>query len=154
MKALPYEQAEDHLAEAVFIILTNPLDTMAYLAMKTAKVEPHRVVGQAGILDSARMRAFVGKEIAQLVSLAFATGGIDAGGLSQRLADKLMTDETAKTLDPLRETLRLTDEVTLRTREGQTSLARVGGDDFTLIFEELDHPEDAATRRLLGKAKG
>ena len=60
--------------------------------------------------DIGRMRAFVGKEIAQLVNLAFATGGVDAGGLSQRLADKLMTDETAKTLDPLRQTLRLSGE--------------------------------------------
>ena len=49
--------------DAIFIILTNPLDAMAYLAMKVAKVEPHRVVGQAGILDSARMRAFVAMEL-------------------------------------------------------------------------------------------
>jgi malate dehydrogenase len=48
---------------ALFIILTNPLDPMAYLAMKAAGVEPHRVIGQAGILDSARMRAFVSMEL-------------------------------------------------------------------------------------------
>ena len=49
--------------EAIFIILTNPLDTMAYLAMKVGNLPPHRVVGQAGILDSARMRAFVAMEL-------------------------------------------------------------------------------------------
>jgi malate dehydrogenase len=49
--------------EAIFIILTNPLDAMAYLAMKVAGVAPERVVGQAGILDSARMRAFVAMEL-------------------------------------------------------------------------------------------
>ena len=48
--------------EAIFIILTNPLDTMAYLAMKTGKLPRERIVGQAGILDSARMRAFVALE--------------------------------------------------------------------------------------------
>lgn len=48
---------------AIFVILTNPLDVMAYLAMKVAGVEPHRVVGQAGVLDSARMRAFVSMEL-------------------------------------------------------------------------------------------
>lgn len=48
--------------EAIYIILTNPLDTMAYLAMKVGNLPPHRVVGQAGILDSARMRAFVAME--------------------------------------------------------------------------------------------
>jgi malate dehydrogenase len=49
--------------DTIFVILTNPLDVMAYLAMKVAGVEPHRVVGQAGILDSARMRAFVSMEL-------------------------------------------------------------------------------------------
>ena len=48
--------------DAIFVVLTNPLDTMAYLAMKVGKLPPHRVIGQAGILDSARMRAFVALE--------------------------------------------------------------------------------------------
>ncbi len=48
--------------EALFIILTNPLDTMAYLAMKTGRLPRERIIGQAGILDSARMRAFVALE--------------------------------------------------------------------------------------------
>jgi malate dehydrogenase len=49
--------------EAILIILTNPLDTMAYLAMKIGNLPPKRVIGQAGILDSARMRAFVAMEL-------------------------------------------------------------------------------------------
>lgn len=49
--------------DAIFIILTNPLDVMSYVALKTAGVDPHRVVGQAGVLDSARMRAFVSMEL-------------------------------------------------------------------------------------------
>ena len=48
---------------AIYIILTNPLDAMAYLAMKLSKLPPERVIGQAGILDSARMRAFVAAEL-------------------------------------------------------------------------------------------
>lgn len=48
---------------AIYIILTNPLDTMAFLAMKIGKLPPNRVIGQAGILDSARMRTFVGMEL-------------------------------------------------------------------------------------------
>jgi hypothetical protein len=73
-------------------------------------IEPARAFFEIAEADVARMRAFVGREIAQLVSLAFATGGADGGGMSQRLADKLMTDETAKSLDPLRQTLRLSGE--------------------------------------------
>lgn len=49
--------------EAIFIVLTNPLDTMAYLTMKVGNLPPERVIGQAGILDSARMRAFVAMEL-------------------------------------------------------------------------------------------
>ena len=49
--------------EAVYVILTNPLDTMAYLAMKLGKLPRERIVGQAGVLDSARMRAFVAMEL-------------------------------------------------------------------------------------------
>jgi malate dehydrogenase len=48
---------------AIYIILTNPLDAMAYLALKQSKLPKERVVGQAGILDSARMRAFVSAEL-------------------------------------------------------------------------------------------
>ena len=48
--------------DAIYIVLTNPLDTMAYLTMKLTKLPRERVVGQAGILDSARMRAFVAME--------------------------------------------------------------------------------------------
>ena len=48
---------------AVYVVLTNPLDIMTHLTMKVTQVEPYRVVGQAGILDSARMRAFVALEL-------------------------------------------------------------------------------------------
>lgn len=51
-----------HSPDAYYIILTNPLDTMAYLAMKKTGLPRERVIGQAGILDSARMRAFVAME--------------------------------------------------------------------------------------------
>jgi len=56
-------QTIEHSPDAIYIILTNPLDVMAYLAMKVAQIPPARVVGQAGILDSARMRAFVAMEL-------------------------------------------------------------------------------------------
>lgn len=48
--------------DAIFIVLTNPLDTMAYLTLKKTGLPRERVIGQAGILDSARMRAFVAME--------------------------------------------------------------------------------------------
>lgn len=57
------EESIRYSPEAIFVVLTNPLDVMAYLTLKVAKVPAERVVGQAGILDSARMRAFVAMEL-------------------------------------------------------------------------------------------
>jgi malate dehydrogenase len=51
-----------HSPGAIYIVLTNPLDAMAYLTMRVTKLPRERVVGQAGILDSARMRAFIAME--------------------------------------------------------------------------------------------
>jgi malate dehydrogenase len=51
-----------HSPDAIYLVLTNPLDTMAYLTLKLNKLPRERVVGQAGVLDSARMRAFVALE--------------------------------------------------------------------------------------------
>lgn len=48
--------------DAVYIILTNPLDVMCYVAWKKSGLPSKRIIGQAGILDSARMRAFVAME--------------------------------------------------------------------------------------------
>jgi malate dehydrogenase len=49
--------------DAIYVILTNPLDVMSYLTWKKTGIPANRVIGQAGILDSARMRAFVAMEL-------------------------------------------------------------------------------------------
>ena len=48
--------------DAIFIVLTNPLDAMCQVVKDTTNLPRERVIGQAGILDSARMRAFVAME--------------------------------------------------------------------------------------------
>ncbi|MBC8161752.1 MAG: malate dehydrogenase [Roseiflexaceae bacterium] len=48
---------------AVIIIVNNPLDTMAYLARQVSGFPKNRVIGQAGVLDSARYRTFLAMEI-------------------------------------------------------------------------------------------
>ncbi|WP_448605327.1 malate dehydrogenase [Thermoflexus hugenholtzii] len=48
---------------AIYIVVTNPLDTMTYLAYKLSGLPRERVIGQAGILDSARMRTFIAMEL-------------------------------------------------------------------------------------------
>jgi len=47
---------------AVIIMVNNPLDTMAYLAKQVSGFPKNRVVGQAGVLDSARYRTFIAQE--------------------------------------------------------------------------------------------
>ncbi len=62
---------------ALVIVVTNPLDVMAYLSWKTLKFPSSRVIGMAGVLDSARFKAFVAQELnisPQEVS-AFVLGG-------------------------------------------------------------------------------
>ena len=62
---------------AIIILVTNPLDTMVYLAYKKAGFPRERIIGQAGILDSARMRAFIAMELDVSVenTHAFVMGG-------------------------------------------------------------------------------
>lgn len=57
------ESALAHSPEAILLMLTNPLDAMAQLALRVSGLPRQRVIGQAGILDSARMRAFVAAEL-------------------------------------------------------------------------------------------
>jgi malate dehydrogenase len=62
---------------AILIVVTNPLDTMAYLAYRVSGFPKQRVIGQAGVLDSARMRAFIAQELNVSVqnTHAFVLGG-------------------------------------------------------------------------------
>ncbi|WP_041936115.1 malate dehydrogenase [Blattabacterium sp. (Nauphoeta cinerea)] len=49
--------------KAKFIIVSNPLDVMAYVSYMTAKIDSSRIIGMAGILDSTRYRFFLSKKI-------------------------------------------------------------------------------------------
>ena len=49
--------------EAIIIVVSNPLDVMTYCAYLTAKIDSSRVFGMAGILDTARYRAFIAEAL-------------------------------------------------------------------------------------------
>lgn len=49
--------------QAILIVVTNPLDTMTYLAYKRSGFPRERVMGMAGVLDTARFRAFIAMEL-------------------------------------------------------------------------------------------
>jgi malate dehydrogenase len=49
--------------QAILILVTNPLDTMTYLAFRKSRLPKQRVMGMAGILDTARFKAFIALEL-------------------------------------------------------------------------------------------
>lgn len=50
-------------SDAVMIVVTNPMDVMAYVAYKTSGCDPRKVFGMGGVLDSARFRTFISFEL-------------------------------------------------------------------------------------------
>lgn len=57
------EQAAAVSPNAVIIVVTNPLDAMAQVAYMVSKFPKNRVIGMAGVLDSARFRTFIAMEL-------------------------------------------------------------------------------------------
>lgn len=57
------EQVVPGSPNAVIIVVTNPLDEMTYLAAETSGFPKERVMGMAGVLDSARLRYFIAEEL-------------------------------------------------------------------------------------------
>ncbi|MGE7622700.1 malate dehydrogenase [Viridibacillus sp. NPDC096237] len=62
MKAVTKEIVK-HSPEATIIVLTNPVDAMTYTVYKESGFPKNRVIGQSGVLDSARFRSFIAEEL-------------------------------------------------------------------------------------------
>jgi malate dehydrogenase len=71
------EQIAKYSPEAFLIIVSNPLDAMVYVAHKVSGFPTNRVMGMAGVLDSARFRTFIALELGVSVKdiQAFVLGG-------------------------------------------------------------------------------
>jgi malate dehydrogenase len=71
------EQVVSRSRNAILILVTNPLDAMVQLAWKRSGLPPARVIGMAGVLDSARFRTFIAQELQVSVEnvTAFVLGG-------------------------------------------------------------------------------
>lgn len=57
------EQVAKYSPESILVVVSNPLDAMAYVAKTVSRFPPHRVVGMAGVLDTARFRTFVSQAL-------------------------------------------------------------------------------------------
>ncbi len=71
------EQIRRHAPNAIVVMVSNPLDVMAYHAMAVTGFPRERVLGMAGVLDSARFRSFLAEAIGVSVSdvMAMVLGG-------------------------------------------------------------------------------
>ncbi len=71
------ENVAKHSPEAMLIIVSNPLDAMCHVAFETSGFPKNRVIGMAGVLDSARFRCFIAEELDVSVenTHAFVLGG-------------------------------------------------------------------------------
>src|SRR6266849_5043978 len=70
-------QAAKQSPDAILIIVTNPLDAMCHVALAASGFPRERVLGMAGVLDSARFRTFIAQELGVSVedTHAFVLGG-------------------------------------------------------------------------------
>ena len=57
------EQIAKYSPNAILVLVTNPLDAMCWTAFMTSKFPKNRVIGMAGVLDSARFRTFIAQEL-------------------------------------------------------------------------------------------
>ena len=71
------QNVKDLCPDAVIIIVSNPLDAMCHVAFEASGFPKNRVIGMAGVLDSARFRAFIAMELNVSVenTTAFVLGG-------------------------------------------------------------------------------
>ncbi len=120
------EQVVKHAPEAIYIVVTNPLDAMVYAAYKLSGFPPERVIGQSGALDSTRFRAFIAMELG--VSMrdvhALVIGGHTDVGMVPLVSCSSVAGIPLTKLLP-RERI---DALVERTRKGGTEIVQLLGD--------------------------
>ena len=153
------EQVAKYSPNCIIIVVTNPLDAMAQAAFWVSKFSKNRVIGMAGVLDSARFRTFIAQELN--VSVENVTGVV-MGGHGDTMVPLVRLSNVAGI--PLTE---LMDQATIdrivdRTRErrrgdrevpedGQRVLCSFGGGGGDGRVDPEGQEEGAAVRRVPGR---
>jgi malate dehydrogenase len=116
------EQVAQRSPDAIVIVVTNPLDAMCHVAYDVSKFPRERVIGMAGILDSARFRTFLAWELG--VSVRDVTGFV-LGGHGDTMVPVLSYTNVAGV--PVRQKIaadRL-EEIVQRTRDGGAEVVKL-----------------------------
>jgi malate dehydrogenase len=115
-------EVKDRSPDAIVIVVTNPLDAMCHVAFDTTQFPRQRVIGMAGILDSARFRTFLAWELG--VSVRDVTGFV-LGGHGDTMVPVVSYTNVAGV--PIRQKIaddRL-EEIVQRTRDGGAEVVKL-----------------------------
>jgi malate dehydrogenase len=115
-------EVKDRSPDAIVIVVTNPLDAMCHVAFDTTQFPRQRVIGMAGILDSARFRTFLAWELG--VSVRDVTGFV-LGGHGDTMVPVVSYTNVAGV--PVRQKIsddRL-EEIVQRTRDGGAEVVKL-----------------------------
>src|SRR6266480_1195849 len=115
-------QVKDRSPDAVVIVVTNPLDAMCHVTYDTTQFPRERVMGMAGILDSARFRTFLAWELG--VSVRDVTGFVLGGHGDQMVPVTSYTNVAGIPITDLIGQERL-DEIVQRTRDGGAEVVKL-----------------------------
>lgn len=124
------DQALEYSPEAIFIIISNPMDAMTYLSLKNSGMPRNRIIGQGGMLDSSRFRYFLSVALKKAGYPATPTDidGMVIGGHSDKTMVPLVSIATYKGI-PVTHFLSKEelDDVVAQTKVGGATLTKLLG---------------------------
>jgi malate dehydrogenase len=116
------QQVADRSPDAIVIVVTNPLDAMCHVAFDVTQFPRQRVIGMAGVLDSARFRTFLAWELG--VSVRDVTGFV-LGGHGDTMVPVVSYSNVAGV--PIRQKISDSriEEIVQRTRDGGAEVVKL-----------------------------
>jgi malate dehydrogenase len=115
------EQIAKYSPNCIIIVVTNPLDAMAQAAYWVSKFSKNRVIGMAGVLDSARFRTFIAQELK--VSVENVTGVVMGGHGDTMVPLTRLSSVSGLPLTELMDQATL-DKIVDRTRNGGAEIVK------------------------------
>lgn len=115
------EQAVKYSPNSILILVTNPLDAMCWTALQVSKFARNRVIGMAGVLDTARFRTFIAQELQ--VSVENVTAVVLGGHGDTMVPVTRLSNVSGIPLTDLLDTATL-DRLVQRTRDGGAEIVK------------------------------
>ena len=124
------DQALKYSPDAIFVIISNPMDAMTYLTLKDTKLPRERIIGQGGMLDSSRFRYFLSEALkaAGIPATPTDIDGMVIGGHSDKTMVPLASIATYKGI-PVKQLLseEALQDAVAKTKVGGATLTKLLG---------------------------